>query len=100
LVKQLTVQSRVSVALPVSSTSHLPPVTRFRDPDQPYEDMITCERDCMRCSYAATLDCDGNCGLCPRQDYCPCVNPAKVRTKPGHVAEIGEVPLVASLGRN
>jgi hypothetical protein len=35
----------------------------------------------MRCSYAATLDCDGNCGSCPRQSYCPCVNPAKVRTK-------------------
>ena len=35
----------------------------------------------MRCSYAYTLDCDGNCGACPRQNYCPCVNPAKVRTK-------------------
>ena len=35
----------------------------------------------MRCSYAATLDCDGNCGVCPRQSYCPCVNPAKVKIK-------------------
>ena len=35
----------------------------------------------MRCSYAYTLDCDGNCGACPRQTYCPCVNPAKVRSK-------------------
>ncbi|MGI8828798.1 MAG: hypothetical protein ACR2I5_03370 [Candidatus Limnocylindria bacterium] len=53
----------------------------------------------MRCSYAATLGCDGNCGVCPRQDYCPCVNPAKVRTKQGRLAEL-ELPMVASLGRN
>ncbi len=53
----------------------------------------------MRCSYAATLDCDGNCGVCPRQDYCPCVNPAKVRTKPNRLADM-ELPMVASVGRN
>jgi hypothetical protein len=81
LVKQLTEPARAPVRLPVSTTAHLSPVTRFRDPDVPYEDLITCERDCMRCSYAATLDCDGNCGVCPRQSYCPCVNPAKVKIK-------------------
>lgn len=77
----------------------LPLVTRFRDPDQPYEDLIMCERDCMRCSYAVTLDCDGNCGSCPRQSYCPCVNPAKVRAKNARMADV-ELPMVASLGRN
>ena len=98
--KQLTAPTRVSVPLPVSTAAHLPPVTRFRDPELPYEDLIMCERDCMRCSYAATLDCDGNCGVCPRQDYCPCVNPAKIRTKQNRLAEMAELPMVASLGRN
>jgi hypothetical protein len=98
--KQLTAPTRVSVPLPVSTAAHLPPVTRFRDPDLPYEDLIMCERDCMRCSYAATLNCDGNCGVCPRQNYCPCVNPAKVRTKQNRLAEMAELPMVASLGRN
>lgn len=81
--KQLTgTTNRVSIALPSSpSAASLPLVTRFRDPEVPYEDLIVCERDCMRCSYAATLDCDGNCGTCPRQSYCPCVNPARVRSK-------------------
>ena len=80
-----------------SPPSSLPAVTRFRDPDLPYQDLITCERDCMRCSYAATLDCDGNCGACPRQTYCPCVNPAKLRSKPISL-EI-ELPVV-NLGRD
>ncbi len=53
----------------------------------------------MRCTYAATLDCDGNCGVCPRQDYCPCVNPAKVRAKGNRLADF-ELPMVASVGRN
>ena len=97
--KQLTEPTRVSVPLPVSTAAHLPPVTRFRDPSQPYEDLIMCERDCMRCSYAATLDCDGNCGVCPRQGYCPCVNPAKIRTKQNRLADMAELPMVA-LGRN
>ena len=79
--KQLTAPTRVSVPLPVSTAAHLPPVTRFRDPDLPYEDLIMCERDCMRCSYAATLDCDGNCGVCPHNSYCPCVNPVVARSK-------------------
>ncbi|MDQ3881504.1 MAG: hypothetical protein M3295_10595 [Chloroflexota bacterium] len=68
-------------------------VTRFRDPSVPYLDLIQCERDCARCSYAATLDCDGNCGACPRQHYCPCVNPAKVRGRPLRPDDI-ELPMI------
>ena len=97
--KQQTVMPRASVPLPMSTATHLPAVTRFRDPQLPYEDMILCERDCMRCSYAATLDCDGNCGVCPRNSYCPCVNPAKVRGKLNRLSDM-ELPMVASLGRN
>ena len=100
-VKQLTAPSRGSDPLTIapSSTTSLPMVTRFRDPTLPYEDLIVCERDCMRCSYAMTLDCDGNCGSCPRQSYCPCVNPAKIRSKSVRVGEV-ELPMVATLGRN
>ncbi|HEX6474896.1 MAG TPA: hypothetical protein VF114_07415 [Candidatus Limnocylindria bacterium] len=56
----------------------------------------------MRCSYAYTLDCDGNCGACPRQTYCPCVNPAKVRSKNGrNEADFpAELPMVTAVGRN
>jgi hypothetical protein len=97
-VKQLTAPGRVTTPLPNPSTE-LPLVTRFRDPTVPYEDLIACERDCVRCSYAATLDCDGNCGVCPRQGYCPCVNPAKVRSKSVRVGEV-EVAVVPTLGRN
>jgi hypothetical protein len=99
-VKQLTAMPRASVPLPMSTAAHLPAVTRFRDPNATYEDMILCERDCMRCSYAATLDCDGNCGVCPRNTYCPCVNPAKLRGNKNRLAEMIELPMVASVGRN
>jgi hypothetical protein len=107
-VKQLTSSSRGSETLPTlptlpSPAASLPLVTRFRDPEEPYEDLIQCERDCMRCSYAFTLDCDGNCGSCPRQTYCPCVNPAKVRSKNLRVGEgeaPSELPMVTALGRN
>ncbi len=44
-------------------------------------DLIACERDCRRCSYATSLDCDGNCGACPHNGYCPCVNPVVARSK-------------------
>ena len=44
-------------------------------------DLIACERDCRSCSYAAALDCDGNCGVCPHNGYCPCVNPVVARSK-------------------
>ena len=103
--KQLTSSARgpETTTLPSLPTpASLPLVTRFRDPDEPYEDLIQCERDCMRCSYAFTLDCDGNCGACPRQTYCPCVNPARVRSKNGR-AEADfptELPMVTAVGRN
>ena len=44
-------------------------------------DLIACEQDCRNCSYAAALDCDGNCGVCPHNGYCPCVNPVVARSK-------------------
>ena len=102
--KQLTGPSRGSetISTPTSPSrpaAELPLVTRFKDPNEPYEDLIMCERDCMRCSYAFTLDCDGNCGSCPRQSYCPCVNPAKVRAKGLRGADV-ELPMVAAGGRN
>jgi hypothetical protein len=99
--KQLTIPGRGTTTTPTTPptpAASLPLVTRFRDPDLPYEDLIQCERDCMRCSYAQTLDCDGNCGSCPRQSYCPCVNPAKVRSKA--VRFEMELPMVMADGRN
>ena len=104
--KQLTSPTRgpETTTLPSLPTpaGSLPLVTRFRDPDEPYEDLIQCERDCMRCSYAYTLDCDGNCGACPRQSYCPCVNPAKLRSKNARAAADfpAELPMVNAVGRN
>ena len=49
--------------------------------DAAFVDLIACERDCRTCSYAAALDCDGNCGVCPHNSYCPCVNPVVARSK-------------------
>jgi hypothetical protein len=49
--------------------------------DATFVDLIACERDCRSCSYAAALDCDGNCGVCPHNAYCPCVNPVVARSK-------------------
>lgn len=49
--------------------------------DATFVDLIACERDCRSCSYAAALDCDGNCGICPHNGYCPCVNPVVARSK-------------------
>ena len=104
--KQLTGESRIAISAPVdpspaqpASPAALPLVTRFRDPEAPYEDLIVCERDCVRCSYAATLDCDGNCGACPRQTYCPCVNPAKLKARGGRLAEL-ELTLIPTNGHN
>ena len=48
--------------------------------EESFVDLIACERDCRACSYAAALDCDGNCGVCP-QRLCPCVNPVVARSK-------------------
>ena len=97
--KQLTAEPGVTATPQASQAPSLPLVTRFRDPTLPYEDLIACERDCMRCSYAATLTCDGNCGVCPRQTYCPCVNPAKLHPRSSRLSEF-ELPLVANLGSN
>jgi hypothetical protein len=49
--------------------------------DDSFVDLIACERECRSCSYAASLDCDGNCGVCPHNGYCPCVNPVVARSK-------------------
>lgn len=49
--------------------------------DAAFVDLIACERDCRSCSYAAALDCDGNCGVCAHNAYCPCVNPVVARSK-------------------
>ena len=49
--------------------------------DTAFVDLIACERDCRNCSYAAALDCDGNCGVCPHNSYCACVNPVVARSK-------------------
>ena len=49
--------------------------------EEAFVDLIACERDCRNCSYAAALDCDGNCGVCPHNGYCPCVNPVVARSK-------------------
>jgi hypothetical protein len=46
-----------------------------------FVDLIACERDCRSCSYANALDCDGNCGVCTHNGYCPCVNPVVARSK-------------------
>ena len=39
----------------------------------PVKEWIVCEDNCLKCSYGATLDCDGDCPRCPRNTYCPCV---------------------------
>ena len=44
-------------------------------------DLIACERIVGTASYAAALDCDGSCGVCPANSYCPCVNPVVARSK-------------------
>ncbi len=49
--------------------------------EESFTDLIACERDCRSCSYAVWLDCDGNCGVCPHNGYCPCVNPVVARSK-------------------
>ena len=70
------------------SRSAPPPCGQYRERDElkqaeeaSFVDLIACERDCRSCSYAAALDCDGNCGVCPHNSYCPCVNPVVARSK-------------------
>ena len=66
-----------------------------------FVDLIACERDCRTCSYAATLDCDGNCGVCPHNGYCPCVNPVVARSKTAlRMIELRPILLRDLRGRN
>ena len=49
-----------------------------------------------------TLDCDGNCGVCPHNGYCPCVNPVVARSKTAlRIIELrpDHAPGTASQGR-
>ena len=62
-----------------------------------FVDLIACERECRNCSYALTLDCDGNCGVCPHNGYCPCVNPVVARSKTAlRIIELRPILLQAS----
>jgi hypothetical protein len=69
------------------SNAHANPCPEWREghvkqaEEASFVDLIACERDCRSCSYAAALDCDGNCGVCPHNGYCPCVNPVVARSK-------------------
>jgi hypothetical protein len=66
-----------------------------------FVDLIACERDCRTCSYAAALDCDGNCGVCPHNSYCPCVNPVVARSKTAlRLIELRPILLQDLQGRN
>jgi hypothetical protein len=81
-----TLEGEVPPADPAPVPDHaLPQATRGSRVKQAEEasfvDLIACERDCRTCSYAAALDCDGNCGVCPHNGYCPCVNPVVARSK-------------------
>ena len=72
---------------PVAKTARRPNLPQEREghvkqaEEASFVDLIACERDCRSCSYAAALDCDGNCGVCPHNSYCPCVNPVVARSK-------------------
>ncbi len=69
--------------------------------DAAFVDLIACERDCRSCSYAAALDCDGNCGVCPHNGYCPCVNPVVARSKTAlRLIELRPLLLQDLQGRN
>jgi hypothetical protein len=64
-------------------------------------DLIACERDCRNCSYAAALDCDGNCGGCSHNIYCPCVNPVVARSKSAlRLIELRPILLQDARGRS
>jgi hypothetical protein len=90
------------------ATLRAPPLTRHRERDElkqaeeaSFVDLIACERDCRSCSYAAALDCDGNCGVCPHNSYCPCVNPVVARSKSAlRLIELRPILLQDLQGRN
>jgi hypothetical protein len=67
----------------------------------PFVDLIACERECRSCSYAMTLDCDGNCGVCAHNLYCPCVNPVVARSKSAlRLIELRPILLQDARGRS
>lgn len=69
--------------------------------EESFVDLIACERDCRSCSYATALDCDGNCGVCPHNGYCPCVNPVVARSKSAmRMIELRPILLQDLRGRN
>jgi hypothetical protein len=86
-----TAKNRRSTRLPssvsVTCAPEYRPAPHYREglvkqaEEASFVDLIACERDCRTCSYAAALDCDGNCGVCPHNGYCPCVNPVVARSK-------------------
>ena len=55
------------------STAILPARPESREDSSGVKEWIVCEDNCLKCSYGATLDCDGDCPRCPRNTYCPCV---------------------------
>ena len=72
---------RLSRACPRGCVRHTTRRELKQAEEAAFIDLIACERDCRGCSYAAALDCDGNCGVCPHNIYCPCVNPVVARSK-------------------
>jgi hypothetical protein len=65
--------------------------------EEAFIDLIACERDCRNCSYAAAL----NCGVCPHNIYCPCVNPVVARSKSAlRLIELRPVLLQDARGRS
>ena len=69
--------------------------------EEAFIDLIACERDCRNCSYAIALDCDGNCGVCTHNVYCPCVNPVVARSKSAlRLIELRPLLLQDARGRN
>ena len=89
------------------SNAHAKPCPEWREghvkqaEEESFVDLIACERDCRSCSYAAALDCDGNCGVCPHNGYCPCVNPVVARSKSAlRLIELRPILLQDLQGRN
>ena len=62
------------------------------------KEWIVCEDNCLKCSYGATLDCDGDCPRCPRNTYCPCVT--FVSFAAGKLAPVLQPVITASGRRN
>ena len=60
------------------------------------KEWIVCEDNCLKCSYGATLDCDGDCPRCPRNTYCPCVT--FVSFAAGKLAPVAQ-PVTATFDR-